>query len=233
MGISRYIITTRPEGKFKPMATECISIKNVPLTKIIKTGRQEEIIQDIIKNKPNAVVLTSSIGASEFFKYYYKYTEDPDIIAIGNNTADEIKKYRANVSVPTIRNSYGVIALLKKYRNSTIALFRSSESNNIINDWLEKNNINFREYHIYSVVKIESSEIKDLFLDTNCIGILLTSSMEARIFHDILGDIEITKNIYAIGNVTDETLRSYGYNVSFTGNSDFESIVKYIDSKNC
>ena len=233
MDISKYVITTRPEGKFKPLNTKCISIKNAPLTRIITIGKQEDIIHDMVKNKPDVVVLTSSIGASEFFKYYYVYTENPDIIAIGNNTADEIKKYAVNVSIPTARNSYGVITLLKKYLNSRIALFRSSESNNIINEWLEKNNLNFTEYHIYSVVRIENSGIRDLFLDNNCVGILLTSSMEARLFHDMLGGIEITKNIYAIGKITENTLHNYGYKVSFTGNSDFESIIKYIDLKNC
>jgi uroporphyrinogen-III synthase len=233
MDTHRYIVTTRPEEKFKSVSTRCISVKNVPLTKIIRTGKQEEIIQDIISKRPETIVLTSSIGASEFFRYYYKFTENPRIIAIGDKTADEIKKYTGKFSVPTAKNSYGVITMLEKYLDSRIALFRSNESNNIINDWLEERNANFREYYIYSVVKIENTQIKELLINDDCRGILLTSSMEARIFHEIMGDSKLTKNIYAIGKVTEETLQNYGYNVSFTGNSDFQSIIKYIDSKNC
>ena len=233
MVTSDYIITTRPEEKFKPVNTRCISIKNVPLTKIVRTGRQEEIIQGVIQNKPEIIVITSSVGASEFFRYYYKYTESPHIIAIGDKTAYEIKKYTGTVSVPAARNSYGVITLLENHLNSRIALFRSNESNNIINDWLKQRNANFTEYYIYKVVKIENTGIKELFMDKSCRGILLTSSMEARIFHEELGDAEITKNIYAIGKVTEATLQKYGYYVSFTGNSDFYSIIKYIDNKNC
>ncbi|WP_298278656.1 uroporphyrinogen-III synthase [Ferroplasma sp.] len=233
MVTSDYIITTRPEEKFKPVNTRCISIKNVPLTKIVRTGRQEEIIQGVIQNKPEIIVLTSSVGASEFFKYYYKYIENSHIIAIGDKTAEEIKKYTGKVSVPTVRNSYGVITMLENYLNSRIALFRSNESNNIISDWLEENNANFMEYYIYNVVKIVNPGIKDLFLENDCKGILLTSSMEATIFHEVLGSADINKNIYAIGRVTEETLKKYGYYVSFTGNSDFYSIIKYIDNKNC
>ncbi|WMT51335.1 MAG: uroporphyrinogen-III synthase [Ferroplasma sp.] len=233
MGTSNYIITTRPEGKFKPMDTRCISIKNVPLTKIVRNGPQEEIIQDMIQNRPGIIVITSSVGASEFFKYYYKYTDSPHIIAIGDKTADEIKKYTGDVSVPAARNSYGVITMLENYLNFRIALFRSNESNNIINDWLKQRNANFTEYHIYNVVKLENNGIKELFMDKDCRGILLTSSMEAEIFHEVLGDAKITKNIYAIGKVTEKTLQKYGYDVSFTGNSDFDSTIKYIDNENC
>ena len=58
------------------------------------------------------------------------------------------------------------------------------------------------EYYIYNVVKIENPGIKDLFLENDCKGILLTSSMEAKIFHEVLGSAEINKNIYAIGRVS-------------------------------
>ncbi len=233
MDISKYIITTRPEIKFKSVKTECISIRNVPLTEIIIPGRQENIVQDIIKNKPLVVVLTSSIGAREFFKYYYKYIENPHIIAIGNQTAVEIKKYTGKVSVPMVMNSYGVINLLENYLNFRISLFRSNESNNILNEWLESHNANFNEYYLYRVVKIENTHIKELFLNDECKGILLTSSMEARIFCDEMGDVDINKKIYSIGKVTTETLHNLGYDVYFTGSSNFESMIKYIDNENC
>ena len=233
MAISEYIITTRPRIKFEPVETLCINVKNVPLTAIIKEGKNENIVKDIRKNKPSVVVLTSSIGAGEFFKHYYEYTENPDIIAIGEQTAGEVKRYTGRVSVPTAKNSYGVISLLEKYNNSRIALFRSNESNNIINDWLESHNSNFKEYYIYKVVKLENTHIKELFFNPECRGILLTSSMEARIFYREIGGSPVNKCIYAIGTVTAETLKNYGYKSCFTGNSNFESMVKYIDNKNC
>jgi uroporphyrinogen-III synthase len=233
MGISKYIITTRPAIKFNKLETECIDIKNVPLTDIMPCGFKKEIADEIIENDPRLIVLTSSYGAAEFFKNYYEYTKNPDFIAIGEKTAEIIKKYTGKVSVPTGRDSYGVNDLISKYRDLHIALFRSNESNNIIRDSLARNRINFREYYIYKIIKLENTDLRQLFLSDYCIGILITSSMEAITFHENAGDNVKGKKIYSIGKITTKTLESLGYTVYSTGNSDFESMIMNIDKINC
>ncbi|WP_337861066.1 uroporphyrinogen-III synthase [Ferroplasma sp.] len=229
MVTSKYIITTRPEIKFSPVRTECISIINIPLTELQEDGFNGNVAEEIAKYKPEIIVLTSSFGALLFFKYYYKYVNSPKFIAIGNQTAEIIKKYEGNAEVPTAKDSYGVTNLLSKHSNATIALFRSNETNNIIDDYLSSNGIKFHEYHIYKVMKLETSKLKDLFFSDQCTGILITSSMEARIFHDAIGLSIDGKKIYSIGEITAKTLIDLGYNVFLTGKSDFENMIKEID----
>ncbi|HIH60633.1 MAG TPA: hypothetical protein HA289_06130, partial [Ferroplasma sp.] len=86
MDTSKFIITTRPEIKFKPVETECIDVLNIPLTEIRLSDFDNKIADEIAEERPNVIVLTSSVGASEFFKHYYKYTENPYFIAIGEKT---------------------------------------------------------------------------------------------------------------------------------------------------
>ncbi len=233
MDTSKYIITTRPEIKFKTLKTKCIDLVNIPLTAIKARDYNEKIGEEIVNAMPDVIVLTSSFGASEFFKNYYKFTKNPDFVAIGDKTAMVIKKYTGNVQVPTCKDSYGVLNLLSKYENPVIALFRSNESNNIIINSLSQRNIKFYEYHIYDVIELKNTGLKSAFLSDRCMGILITSSMEARIFGETIGCYTGNKKIYSIGKITTYTLRSMKYKVSITGTSDFETMIEKIDTENC
>jgi uroporphyrinogen-III synthase len=233
MVISKYIITTRPEIKFRPVETECISLMNIPLTDIQACQFNKNIAEELIKYRPELIVLTSSFGASEFFKKYYNYINNPDFIAIGEKTAEIIRKYAENVEVSISGDSYGVINILSKHKNKEIALFRSNESNNIITDYLHSNAIKFHEYHIYKIIKLDGTKLMDNFFSNRCAGILITSSMEARIFHEMVNKHINDKKIYSIGEITTETLESFGYKVLLTGKSDFENMVHEIDKMNC
>ena len=233
MDTSKYIITTRPGIKFKPVKTQCINILNIPLTSIQARNFDENISKELIQAKPGVIVLTSSFGAMEFFKNYYKFTVNPVFVAIGEKTADIIRKYAGNVKVPTGKDSYGVLDLLSGYENTDITLFRSNESNNIIRESLTRRGVKFHEYHVYDVIQMENTGLKDAFLSPDCNGILVTSSMEARIFGETVGTYTGGKKIYSIGKITTSTLESMGYKVSLTGNSDFEAMLEKIDRKNC
>jgi uroporphyrinogen-III synthase len=233
MDTSRYIITTRPEIKFRTLKTKCIALLNIPLTSIKARDFNEKIGEEIVNTMPGVIVLTSSFGASEFFKNYYKFTKNPDFVAIGDKTAEVIKKYTGNVQVPTCKDSQGVLNLLLKYDNPVIALFRSNESNNIISNSLSQRNIKFHEYHIYDVIQLENTGLKSAFLSDRCIGILITSSMEARIFGENIGSYNGNRKIYSIGKITTDTLVSMGYKVSTTGASDFVAMIEKIDKENC
>ncbi len=233
MDTSKFIITTRPEIKFKPVETECIGVLNIPLTDIRLSDFDKKIADEIAEEKPNVIVLTSSVGASEFFKHYYKYTENPYFIAIGEKTAEVIGKYTGNIEVPTSKDSYGVLEILSERSHGNIALFRSNESNNIIRDSLSRRGIKYHEYYIYKVLKLENTGLKASFLSEKCIGIFITSSMEAKAFKDHVGISTGNKKFYSIGKTTTETLESMGYRVCATGKSDFESMIKYIDKINC
>ncbi len=233
MDISRYIITTRPEIKFRYIKTKCIDLVNIPLTSIKARDFNKKIEEDLINTVPGTIVLTSSFGALEFFKNYYKFTKNSDFVAIGKKTAGIIRKYTGNVQIPTGKDSYGILDLLSRHGKTPIALFRSNESNNIIRDSLSQKGIAFREYHIYDVIQLENTGLKNSFLSRRCTGILITSSMEARIFGENIGNYTGNKKIYSIGKITANTLESMGYKVYLTGNSDFEYMIEKIDKENC
>ena len=128
MDTSKYIITTRPGIKFKPVKTQCIDILNIPLTSIQARNFDENIGKELIQAKPGVIVLTSSFGAMEFFKNYYKFTVNPDFVAIGEKTAGIIRKYAGNVKVPIV--SLNILASIDDVTNIPLQLDERNESFN-------------------------------------------------------------------------------------------------------
>ncbi len=226
---TKYLLTTRPEIKFNKIHTENINIINFPLTKIVDIKLDEKCINEIKNNNYDIIILTSSYGAEIFFNNYYRYIKEATFIPIGDKTLDVIRKYTDNYLIPDEKDSYGIINIIKNYKNKKIALFRSKKSNNILNNYLKSNNYTFYEYYIYDIENIYDTKIINLLNSSNCIGILFTSSLEADIFFNILKNNKIHKNIFAIGKITEETVIRHGYNTTFTGNSNFEETVKEID----
>ncbi len=226
---TKYLITTRPEIKFNKIYTENIKIINFPLTEIVDIKLDKEIINEIKNNNYEIIILTSSYGAETFFNNYYKYTKKVMFIPIGNKTLDVIKKYNNNYIIPDEKDSYGIINIIKNYKDKKIALFRSKKSNNILSNYLKNNNYNFYEYYIYDIKNIYDSKIIDLINNDNCIGILFTSSLEANVFFDILKNKKTDKKFFSIGKITEKTINDHGYKTDFTGNSNFEETIKEID----
>ncbi len=226
---TKYLITTRPEIKFNKIRTENIKIINFPLTVMVNIKLSEECINRIKTEDPDIIILTSSYGAELFFNNYYIYVKKPVFIPVGDRTLDVIRRYTDNYIIPDEKDSYGIIDLIKKYGNKKIALFRSKKSNNILRNYLKDNNYNFHEYYIYDIEGIYNDKILELLNNNNCTGIFFTSSLEADIFFDILKNNRIKKNIFAIGKITEKTIIDHGYNVNFTGNSNFEETVREID----
>ncbi|MEM0139469.1 MAG: uroporphyrinogen-III synthase [Ferroplasma sp.] len=229
---SKYLITTRPETKFKKIDTECIKVVNIPLSNTVPYEKDDNIAAYLLSEKPDIIVLTSSLGSSLFFKYYSTYIKNTRFVAIGNATGKSIRENGYNAEIPEKQNSFGIIDLLKKYSSFKIALFRSNEANNIVTSFLETNHYNFKQFELYGIHKIYDTGLKGLLKSENCIGILLTSSIEATIFHELVGNIE-NKEIYSIGEITSQTLKDLGYRINLTGHSNFSEIVMEIDKKHC
>ncbi len=230
--VAKYLITTRPAAKFFNKNTKCINILNIPLTETVAEEENDKIISYLKEDKPDIIVLTSSVGASLFFKYYYKFDPAALFIAIGKYTAKKVLEYTNNVVSPDEADSYGVIEILKKFKNQSIALFRSNEANDIITSFLKDKNFVFKEFTIYTIKKIYNKDLRPAIFNERCIGILITSSMEALIFNELAGKVDNIK-IYSIGSVTTDTLKKLGYEVFMTGNSDFNGMLEKIDMENC
>ncbi|MFG1389748.1 uroporphyrinogen-III synthase [Acidiplasma aeolicum] len=226
----KFIITTRPENKVVNYNTKNIDVINIPLTEMHPILPDYSTAERIKNMPPDVVVLTSSFGADVFFKYYMIYFKiDPVFIAIGNSTAAEIRNKGFNPIIPEERDSYGIINLLKNYRDKYIGLFRSTASNKIIYNFLRENHYNFSEFFIYSLRIIENNIASYCGME-NCDGIVLTSSLEAEIFLKVCPNPKI--KIYPIGKVTDDTLKKHGIKTCTTGiESDIKEIINYIDSK--
>ncbi|SMD31595.1 uroporphyrinogen-III synthase [Picrophilus oshimae] len=217
---TRFIVTIRPAEKYNEIKGSCFDVINIPVTRIV------DLEPPVIDYKPDVIVLTSEHGADLFFKYY---NLKGIFMAIGRKTGDEIKRHGINPLIPKDESSYGLINLLDKYKDKRIAMFRSMKSNNIIRDYLIKNHFDFKEYFLYDIVPV-NSDICNYINDDKCMGVVITSSMEAEIIVSMCHGI---KNAFAIGRVTEEKLRSMNINVIKTGKSDFIDLIKEIDKMYC
>ncbi|MGC8608784.1 MAG: hypothetical protein ACP5UV_02810, partial [Thermoplasmata archaeon] len=77
----------------------------------------------------------------------------------------------------------------------------------------------------------KKNDFEKLCSSKDCIGILLTSSMEARIVSEALRSCG--RKVFAIGHPTAETLRNEGINPILEGNSDFAATIKKIENVIC
>ncbi len=217
---TKFLVTTRPAEKYNEIKGLCFDVINIPVTRIIDFEPPE------IDFKPDVVILTSQHGAELFFK---NYNINAVYMAIGKKTGDEIKRHGINPLIPDDNSSYGLIRILDNYKDKRIAMFRSKKSNEILRNFLIKNNFDFREFFLYDIVPVNNN-ICNYINDERCIGVVITSSMEAEIISSMCHEI---KNAFAIGKVTEKTLKSRNINVIKTGNSDFNELIMEINNIYC
>ncbi len=239
---SRYLLTTRPASKVSTkIVKNCFELINVPVTELkSKPGFDTKIINEF---NPEIAVFTSSYGVDLYFDQYEgSFRKGVVFIAIGNETSNSLTKKGFNSIIPDIKNSNGVVELLdKKYaRSMKVALFISSKSNGIIQEYLERTGRPHITTVLYDVVPVEGNTFLKMALQEDCFGIIVTSSYEARvIFGDLLNGNEKeilcrNRKIFAIGNPTAEQLRKLHITVTQpVGHSDLQQLVDEIEKKYC
>ncbi|MHB1492201.1 MAG: uroporphyrinogen-III synthase [Thermoplasmataceae archaeon] len=235
------IISTRPREKWiPPHNIDNLNIVNIPLTKLIVRKIGVPDIVSINNFSPDVIILTSSFGASIFLDSVWTQIKRAEIqfISVGESTANTLEKTGIESFTPVNRSSEGIIEMIKERigTNKRFLILRSNRGNTIINDFFNSNGVEFEEKILYDIYQDEESAptIIDLFRHKPPEGIILTSSMEAEIFFNILrnGNIGFPHDflIFAIGKPTSQKIRSFGYSGKIiTGDSNFDGILKKIE----
>ncbi len=240
MEIKSFLVTTRPAEKYRTIAGgKCFDVRNIPLTRIVYNQDPVNLKIKIEAYEPSLVIVTSSIGANVFLGA--GIVGDFTIICIGRKTAEPFSALKRKVLVPGEENSTGIVDLVSHYpRDRTrIALCRSKKHSSELDEFLSSNGYNYRCFDLYDIEELRSSTLVSDFMNENCRGIILTSSMEAGVFASIARDVADTsafrnRKIFCIGRPTMETAASLGLHCEpLNTESDFDAIVKEISKIHC
>ncbi len=240
--MKRRIITTRPEEKVdSTYSGDCLEVVNIPVTKLVTNSEID--IESINNFNPTIGVFTSTKGVNIFLSIGpEKWLSGMKVVAIGEKTAGILSSQYGKVFVPERKTSRGVNELLDGMvnREDRIVLFTSSKSNGIILDHLERRGWRYISIELYDAVTLDIEPLITEISKDECIGIVVTSSMEARaLFHKEklktqTSDKIIGKHIFAIGKTTEETLRELNIPISEPiGNSNLEELLRNIEKIYC
>ncbi|KAA8923466.1 uroporphyrinogen-III synthase [Thermoplasma sp.] len=216
----KYVLSTRPEEKANTVDGGCFSVLNVPVTRLepIDIDYDSVIGQDV-----ECLAFTSSYGARLFFERASR--KNFGYLGIGRSTCEEIRKNGYDCEYPERMDSEGLADLiLSRCRNVKVALIRSENANEIVNERI-RGRIDFIDIRNYRVVPT-GIDIAAYLMDEGCLGIIVTSSMEARI--SIPAIRASGRPVFSIGSVTSKTLEEAGIHPTISGNSDFEDLVEKI-----
>lgn len=234
-----FIITTRPEEKYRSLSGYCFEIVNIPVTKVQISSNIKDIKDRLTRFNPNIIVLTSSTGSDIFLKL--GLNRSLRFICIGEKTALPLQNSGFKTEVPIEMNSYGLGKYIKSYvpEDQKIALCRSNQHDNYLDKYLGEAGYVFKDFPLYSLKKIPCDSILSYIEIENFMGIIFTSSLETKIVVNFLAekgklDMLHNKNIFSIGKMTSNMLMKYGINTqSLVSESNFEAIVKEISDKYC
>ena len=239
----RMLITTRPENKaVKPLEHGCIKTVNFPLTRIVYTIPEDRIREDFLGFHPDVLVFTSIAGSSRFLQ-----AVDPSelkkcrIFCIGDVTAIPFRNAGLNCNVPSPKTSIGLAGAIQENCGSgtRIMVARSSSGSPVLMNELSGRSYEVAEIRLYDLEENVATELGNELKTGNYFGILVTSSMEARIFGKILHSMnidtkEIGLKVFAIGDPTASALRNMGIGTDPPeGDSDIETLVKAISDTYC
>jgi uroporphyrinogen-III synthase len=237
------LITTRPETKSRnAIEYGCIKTVNFPLTKIVYTLTPEEIRQEFEKFRPDALVFTSIVGSSRFLESVsHSHLKSCRIFCIGQMTASPFLSYGLECIVPSLKTSSGLsTAILESCGNgSRIMIARSRHGSPVLTDALAGGHYRLKEIQIYDLEENMNANLGLALRSDNYFGILITSSMEARIFGKLLNSLKIdiqrtALKVFAIGIPTAMTLREIGIVPDQPiGDSDISNLVVEISRKYC
>lgn len=240
--MGKYILTTRPTAKHSPAKrVRCLEVINVPVTSLEPDVNFN--LSDISDFDPDVAVFTSSYGVDLFFdRFKGNLDSRVTFVSIGSETAKALKKRGKESLIPENKTSEGVVELLsgKQFDGSKIALFVSSKSNGIIQSYMDKNNVNYVVGVLYIAKNISDPSFIDKILEENCLGVVVTSSFEARAIFENIPDndqkkrICSEKRIFAIGKTTERELVKLGVPVSHpAGKSNLTELLEQIGEKYC
>ncbi|MGC8514777.1 MAG: uroporphyrinogen-III synthase [Thermoplasmata archaeon] len=234
-----FLITTRPSEKNRQIIyAPCFEIKNVPLTRIVRSVDTEKLRDQLEKYSPNFVVLTSSIGSEVFLKAAIRGSFT--IMCIGKKTAGPFLQSGQRVLVASEQNSSGLVKLISQYslKESRIALCRSKQHNTILDEYLASEGFNFRCFDLYEIEELHPPDLPSMLNSKECKGMILTSSVETISFAHLLGNdihsIGFMKKIFCIGKPTYETATRLGFECEVLSNQgDVDAIIEEISKKHC
>ena len=231
---TKFIITTRPESKYRdPGEKYCFRVVNIPVSEIVPD--QAFSLEGLQSFRADVLVFTSSVGATIFLEKFGKPAAgSSQIVCIGRDTAEPFLSSGMEVSMPESFDSRGLIQLIdSKFYGRRIALLRSDKANSELTDFLAAHNYDFMEFTLYRVRSLKTNLAP--VNDSDCTGILMTSSFEASIVIDYM-ERERTRipTLYAIGSTTAEFLNSRGYMVAGkVPNSNFLEALAEIEKDIC
>jgi len=224
------IIMFRPEEKFKDIEIDQVSIKNVPLTKIV----YNKIETNILKNyKFDYVIFTSSIAVESFMKQcpdYGNFLNGKQIIAIGTKTSESLG---LKVRVPANQSSEGIINILKN--NSNVLLVRSENGNPYLVNKLKQKSRNLFVINAYKSILLNEdfTETYQALKNGDFDAVIFTSSMIFNSYISIFSlygkPLEILPEIVlAIGSETARSMKKYNLNPVVMDRPDVEESIKKI-----
>lgn len=237
----KYLVTTRPPGKFTSVVDrKCFRILNIPVTDTVVEQSVADSIREILEFGPDAMVFTSRIGSEVFMKHGGEEVLRRGLpcFCIGPSTAGPLELSSGDILIPDSRDTAGLsdLVISRSQEISRVAVFRSREGNPALMDALKSAIQEVREYEAYHSIELEGGNIEESVTDEKCVGIALTSPMEADIFFRRIRDPAGLrgKRVFAIGNPTAEKVRSHGFEVSEPlGKSDFEALILEIENIYC
>lgn len=240
--MDRYIVTTRPSAKALAGSPEsCFHVLNVPVTSLEPNDAFDASV--ITGFNPDIAVFTSTYGVDLFFgRFNGDFSSKVAFVAIGSETAKALSRWGKKATVPERRTSEGVVQLLSgtNYTGKSIVLFVSSKSNGIIQSYLEEHHTRHIVAVLYSAEVLPAADFAEKVLHSECLGIVVTSSFEARaIFEHALDKGQVAelcaeKKVFAIGKTTERELQALRIPVSVpVGKSDLEKLLEEISRKYC
>lgn len=240
--LNRYLITTRPTQKTVTVGKQgCFEVLNIPVTEL--TPNDNFDLSELDQFDPGIAIFTSSYGVDLFFDHFHgKLQKGVIVISIGESTSNSLKRWGIKSILPMEKTSQGVVDSLENilHKNAKIALFVSSKSNRIIQSYLEEKKIEHKVTVLYIANPVAGDEFRNNALKTDCFGIVVTSSFEARtIFDEIFNDDETAlllekRRIFSIGNTTTKELERLKIPISPpNGESDLGKLLNDIQKMYC
>lgn len=220
-----FILSIRPEEKAEDIDGMCFDILNVPVTRLEPIPVN---YADLIGSGVDCIAFTSSYGVRLFFRdapvKNFRY------FGIGKSTCEEVRRYGYDCEYPERMDSEGLADMIISHCSGRrVALIRSASANEIVNEKLT-GHVDFLDIRNYRAVRTDA-DLMPYMTKEECMGIIVTSSMEARI---AMPAIKATgKPVYSIGGVTTRTLEEAGIRPAISGNSDFTDLVEKIKKYLC
>ncbi|MPW26277.1 uroporphyrinogen-III C-methyltransferase [Alkalibaculum sp. M08DMB] len=242
------VLVTRARAQSSTLSDKIYNLGGTPIEfptiKIEDLSEEKSITDEIMKVKEyNYIIFTSQNGVKLFFNRMIdlgldmRQLANATIVAIGNVTAQEIKKY--NLIADIVPKKYIAEGIYEELENrlssdDKILIPRAKESRDFLVD--ELNKICFvKELKVYQTVLgegIQSQDnIKKMIMNKEIDYITFTSSSTVKNLVKMIGDPEILKNshLISIGPITSKTMMELGLEVYREAEDyDIDGIIKVL-----